>query len=380
MGVTFCEDRPYFPVSHLQGESVSEESNSTFEFIKPIPSIFEFIKPIRSIFEFIKPIPSIFKFIEPIPSTVYGIDPHPIILPTNQVPWKTYYRRNLKKEVGSPTSQPPAPVQDSEPSQDQGMENPTEPCTNNTMSKNDRSDVVFLKNVEEKDSGDETEVKTETSNNGAKQSHTGKIDKYDPSLDLPITFRRGTRSCTKHPISNYVSYKNLSPQSRAFIANLDTTTIPKNIHIALECPEWKNVVMEDMKALEKNNTWEICTISKGHKPMGCKWVFTLKYKADGTLDRHKASLVAKGFTQTYGVDYSETFSPVAKLNTVRVLSIAVNKDWPLYQLDIKNAFLNGDIVEEVYMSPRLALKPSLVSRFVNSRILIWSETVTQSMV
>ncbi|KAL0552474.1 hypothetical protein IC582_011589 [Cucumis melo] len=335
MGVTFCEDRPYFPVSHLQGESVSEESNSTFEFIKPIPSIFEFIKPI----------PSIFEFIEPIPSTVFGIDPHPIILPTNQVPWKTYYRRNLKKEVGFPTSQPPTPVQDSEPSRDQGMENPTEPCTNNTMSKNDRSDVAFLKNVEEKDSGDETEVRTETNNNGAKQSHTGKIDKYDPSLDLLITFKRGTRSCTKHPISNYVSYKNLSPQFRAFIASLDSTTIPKNIHIALECPEWKNVVMEEMKALEKNNTWEICTIPKGHKPVGCKWVL------DGTLDRHKASLVAKGFTQTYGVDYSETFSPVAKLNTVRVLSIAVNKDWPLYQLDIKNAFLNGDIVEEVYMSP-----------------------------
>ncbi|KAA0037201.1 Cysteine-rich RLK (receptor-like protein kinase) 8 [Cucumis melo var. makuwa] len=117
MDVTFCEDRPYFPISHLQGESVREESNSTFEFIEPT-------------------------------STVSDIDPHPIILPTNQVPWKTSYRRNLKKEVGSPTSQPPTPVQDSEPSRHQGMENPTEPCTNNTMNENDRSDV--LENVEEK--------------------------------------------------------------------------------------------------------------------------------------------------------------------------------------------------------------------------------------
>ncbi|KAA0063808.1 putative mitochondrial protein [Cucumis melo var. makuwa] len=117
---TFCS-------SLSRGESVSEESNSTFEFI------------------------------EPTPSTVSDVDPHPIILPINQVPWKTCYRRNLRKEVGSPTSQPSAPVQDLEPPRDQGMENPTEPCTNNTMNENDRSDVAVLENMEEKNRGDETE-------------------------------------------------------------------------------------------------------------------------------------------------------------------------------------------------------------------------------
>ncbi|KAL4032338.1 hypothetical protein IC575_005409 [Cucumis melo] len=274
MDVTFCEDRPYFSVSHLKGESMREESNSTFEFI------------------------------EHTPSTVSDIDTHPIILPTNQVPCKTYYKRNLRKEVRSPTSQPPASVQDSKPPRDQGMENPTKPCTNNTMNENDNSDVIILENVEQKNNGDETEVRTETSNNEAEQGHTGKLDKYDTSFDLPIALGKGTRSCTKHFISNYVSYENLSLQFRDFTASLNSTTIPKNIHIALESPEWKNVVMEEMKALEKNNTWEICALSKGHKYVGCKWVFTLKYKADGTLDRHKTRLVAKRFTQTYGVDYS----------------------------------------------------------------------------
>ncbi|TYK28326.1 reverse transcriptase [Cucumis melo var. makuwa] len=150
------------------------------------------------------------------------------------------------------------------------MENPIEPCTNKTMSENDKSDVAVLENVEEKNRGDETEVKIETSDNEAEQGHTGKLDEYDPSLDIPIALRKRTRSCTKHSICNYDSYDNLSPQFRVFTASLDSTIIPKNIYTALECLEWKNAIMEEMKALEKNKTWEICALPKGHRTVGRK--------------------------------------------------------------------------------------------------------------
>jgi len=79
-------------------------------------------------------------------------------------------------------------------------------------------------------------------------------------------------------------------------------------------------------------------------------VFTVKYKVDGTVEQYKAWLVAKRYTQTYSIDYQETFSPVAKLNTIQILlSFVANLDWPLYQFDIKNAFFHGDLDEEVYM-------------------------------
>ena len=95
-----------------------------------------------------------------------------------------------------------------------------------------------------------------------------------------------------------------------------------------------------MDILQKNETWELVDLPSGKKPVGCKWVFVVKFKGDGSLERYKARLVAKGYGQTYGVDYQETFAPMAKMNTIRILlSLVVNFDWELQQYDVKNAFL-----------------------------------------
>ncbi|KAJ7969147.1 Retrovirus-related Pol polyprotein from transposon TNT 1-94 [Quillaja saponaria] len=168
--------------------------------------------------------------------------------------------------------------------------------------------------------------------------------------NLPIAIRKAVRTCTHHPISNHVSYKSLSPSYRAFVSTLSSVSIPQDWEEALADPKWEDAMVEEMKALSKNDTWELASLPHGKRAVGCKWVFTIKRKADGTIERYKARLVARGFTQTYGVDYQETFAPVAKMNSIRVLiSCAANLGWDLQQLDVKNAFLHGDLAEEVYM-------------------------------
>uniref|UniRef100_A0A2N9IHB3 Integrase catalytic domain-containing protein n=1 Tax=Fagus sylvatica TaxID=28930 RepID=A0A2N9IHB3_FAGSY len=119
---------------------------------------------------------------------------------------------------------------------------------------------------------------------------------------------------------------------------------------ALGNPKWKSAMVEEMEALQKNSTWDLVELPEGKKTVGCKWVFTVKHKADGSVERYKTWLVAKGYTQTYGINYHETFALVAKINTIRVLlSLAANLDWPLQQFDVKNTFLHGELEEEVYM-------------------------------
>lgn len=106
----------------------------------------------------------------------------------------------------------------------------------------------------------------------------------------------------------------------------------------------------EFNAFIHNQTWELVPPTS-HHPIGCKWVFRIKHKLDGSIDKYKAHLVAKGFHQQYGKDYFDTFSPITKHVTIRtILSISLSNDWPLRQLDINNAFLQGTLHEEVFMT------------------------------
>ena len=197
--------------------------------------------------------------------------------------------------------------------------------------------------------GTQVQVQNETSSPIQVQNEPGSPVQVQ-NLHLPIALRKERRTCTSQPISKYMYYSKLSPSYCAFVTNLSNVAIPKSIQEALSIPSWRAAVLEEIKALEKNGTWELVDLPRGKKTVGCKWVFTVKYKSDGLIERYKARLVAKGFTQSYGIDYQETFAPVAKLNTIRVLlSLAANLNWQLCQLDVKNAFLNGDLTEEVFM-------------------------------
>ena len=142
----------------------------------------------------------------------------------------------------------------------------------------------------------------------------------------------------------------LSESNKSFVNQLSIVSIPNSVQEALADPRWKAAMNEEMKSLQKNETWELVDRPPGKKQVGCRWVYTVKHKANGTIERFKARLVAKGYTQTYGIDYIDTFASVVKINTIRVLlSLAANLDWPLQQFDVKNVFLHGELSEEVYM-------------------------------
>jgi hypothetical protein len=115
--------------------------------------------------------------------------------------------------------------------------------------------------------------------------------------------------------------------------------------------QWEEAAQEEFKSIQSAGTWTLAPLPPGRKAIGCKWVFKLKKKADGSIDRYKARLVAKGYAQKEGIDYTETFAPVARFSAIRaLLSLTAYYDFELHQMDVRTAFLNGDLDHEIYMT------------------------------
>jgi hypothetical protein len=128
---------------------------------------------------------------------------------------------------------------------------------------------------------------------------------------------------------------------------------PQTVEEALngeDAKKWEIAMQEQYDFLLVNNTWSLVPLPKGRKPISCKWVFKIKHGVDGEVERYKARLVARGFTQTFGVNYNETFAPVAKFVSIHcILALVAIEDMEIHQMDVKTAFFNGDLEEEIYM-------------------------------
>ncbi|CAM8965253.1 unnamed protein product [Rhodiola kirilowii] len=128
---------------------------------------------------------------------------------------------------------------------------------------------------------------------------------------------------------------------------------PKTFDEAMKSQDvsfWKEAINDEMDSIVGNNTWILVDLPQGHKALGSKWIFRKKMKVDGTIDKFKARLVIQGFRQKFGLDYFHTYAPVARISTIRLLiALASIHNFLVHQMDVKTAFLNGDLEEEIYM-------------------------------
>jgi histone deacetylase 1/2 len=179
------------------------------------------------------------------------------------------------------------------------------------------------------------------------------------SVNAPEALRPHTRS------QSGISKPKIFTDGIIRYANYSSTGEPDTVHEALGDPKWYKVMEEEYSALIRNKTWHLVPPKQGMNIIGCKWVYKIKKKADGSIERYKVRLVAKGYKQHYGIYYEDTFSLVVEIATIRlVLSIAVSKGWCLRQLDVQNAFLHGILEEEVYMRQPLGFENNEVPHYI----------------
>ncbi|MCO5588026.1 hypothetical protein L7F22_041980 [Adiantum nelumboides] len=194
-------------------------------------------------------------------------------------------------------------------------------------------------------SGKLGERESPASSTNVSQKGKEKVDDVPKLPNLSASFDDGNSSGSKHSLDEEFGIPFVgTPGVKKALQE------PTCFDEAIGNMKWEQAMDEEMVALDVNETWELVPLPKGKKSIGCKWVYKVKHNAYGSISRYKARLVAKGYAQMYGIDYEETFSPVAKMATICiVIAMAASKGWLLHQMDVKNAFLHGDLQEEVYM-------------------------------
>lgn len=151
-------------------------------------------------------------------------------------------------------------------------------------------------------------------------------------------------------MTDYVSGDELSDDDNVAHHALFADSDPVLFEDAVNDVKWRKAMDAEIEAIEKNDTWELTDLPAEEKTIGVKWIFKTKLNEKGEVDKYKARLVAKGYTQEYGVDYAEVFAPLASHDTIRlVVSLAAHSSWPVYQLDVKSAFLHGELNEKVFI-------------------------------
>ena len=232
-------------------------------------------------------------------------------------------------------------------------------------------DVQFKENVFCKDQYDHLEISSKADVNtktvqpaipeiiidGASEEEN-EDSEPEAAVDDPQNVRRSTRIRKKTQRYSDSAYQaaclNCSVEAdteMCFVCGVDEPTTMAEALKSNEAVEWKAAADSEYKSLLENDTWELVPLPQGRKAITCKWVFRKKHNVDGTVERYKARLVARGFVQERGIDYEETFAPVARSATIRtLLAVAVQRNMEVHQMDVTTAFLHGELNEEVYMT------------------------------
>jgi len=151
-------------------------------------------------------------------------------------------------------------------------------------------------------------------------------------------------------MQDYETGENLSEEEDLNAMIILTEDDPSTFEETVKSNKWRDAMNKEIEAIERNKTWMLTTLPEGVKSIGVKWIFKTKLNENGEIDKCKARLVAKGYAQQYVIDYAEVYAPVARLDTIRlIIALAAQEGWSIFQLDVKSAFLHGELNEEVFV-------------------------------